>query len=416
MKIEQAYCTFTGETVEVQRFKDHKKNIQNNVGQKYGTLWPTIYSGLDTSWKVHIPIIPERKIAEILGVSRVWIRYEGANETGSMKDYLVKAAIKEGIENNSSAFTVVSSGNHAVSLAHYSKEAGKKCVIFVPATTSKLPILRGFENALVIGIDNENHNVVFEDVYNFAQKIKIPCMYNANVNNDFLMTQVVSASKQIVDALNVNAMPTHIVAGVGNGSYVSGMIFGFDHLGFSGIKAVPVGMRGAFPTEEAFKMKKSYHEYSDFLFGEEHISAAEGSIALESYSMPQLMHAVKKSNGFPLGNIMNQDIVKAYDLLVEHSKSFRLGFIPEPTGIMSLAAVLKHKHMFNKSDRLLLSFTGAGYKCVDDLKSYSGAHSSEIIAKIQEIPKCPEFDNFEPINIHASPDGVKEVIMNFLTK
>ena len=428
MIIKKAYCTFTGDTVDFRQFKQHKRKIQDFVGQKYGTLWPIDISDLDTSWGVSIPTISEPAIAKFLGVSKVWIRYEGANQTGSMKDYLVTAAVKQGVKNGSSAFTVVSSGNHAVSLAHYSKEAGKKCVIFVPAKTSKLPILRSFENALVIGVENGDESIVFEDVYKFAQPIRIPCVCNANVNNDFLMAQVASASRQVIESLGSDNLPTHVIAGVGNGSYISGMIFGFDFLGVSGIKAVPVGMRGAFPTEDAFKQKKAYHEYPDFLFGESDISSAEGSIALESYSMPQLMHAINKSNGFPLGGLTDLDIASAYNFFAEKSESFNLGNIPEPTGILSLAAILKHKNVFQKDDRLLLSFTGAGFKNIEDVKTYGGVHSGLLVSKILETQSAlPNnsflnngegliFDNFVPVNKYDSPEKVKEVIMNFLTK
>ncbi len=376
MIIDRALCTATLQEIAGANFIEHKK--KEAIHQNYGILWPTNFEGIDTSWGIDIPIVEEPVLAKHLGVSQVWIRYEGANVTGSMKDYLVRAVLGNG-GRDASAFTVVSSGNHAVSLAHFAKEEQKKCVIFVPASTSKLSLLQKFENVLVIAV----RDAIFEDVYRLAQRIKIDSLYNANVSNDFLMTQVVSASKQIFDKLSDN-LPTHILAGVGNGSYLSGMIFGFDYLGVQNVRAVPVGMHGAFPTEDAFTRNVNLFEYEDFLYGEENIVAAEGSIACASYSMPQLMHATRKSNGFPLGGLTNADITNAYTVLVEKTKSFEFGHIPEPTGILSLAAALTHLQSFSPHDKLLLSFTGAGYKDISGIRKYGGTYSRILTSKILE--------------------------------
>lgn len=379
MNIDRARCTITLKSLESGEFKKHKESA--DVHRNYGILWPEKVLEIDTSWDVDIPIVEEIELARFLNVSKVWIRYEGANKTGSMKDYPVKAAVLDGEKNNALNYSVVSSGNHAASLAYFTQKVNKKCVVFVPASTSKLPILSSFENVQVVAV----RDAIFEDVYRLAQKVQLPDTYNANVSNDFLMTQFSSASKQILDTL-ASDLPTHIIAGVGNGTYIAGLIFGFDYLNQQGIKAVPVGMKGAFPAEEAFLKGVSLWEYEDFLYGEDDISSAEGSIACASYSMPQLIHAVRKSKGFPLGGIVNNDISNAYDFLYEKTRSFRLGYIPEPTGIMSLAAVLKHRQVFKREDKLLLSFTGAGYKDLDGIKKFGGRYKTDILEKIDQKP------------------------------
>ncbi len=379
MNIDRARCTITAKILENSEFKKYKDSA--DVHRNYGILWPEKVLEIDTSWDVDVPIIEEIELAAYLNVERVWIRYEGANKTGSMKDYPVRAAVSDGEKNNTLNYSVVSSGNHAAALAHFTKEVNRKCVVFVPATTSKLPILSSFENVQIVAVKD----AIFEDVYRLAQKVELPNTYNANVSNDFLMTRFSSASKQIIDTLG-HDFPTHVIAGVGNGTYLAGLIFGFDYFGRNGIKAVPVGMRGAFPTEEAFIKELSYWEYEDFLYGEDDISSAEGSIACASYSMPQLIYAMRKSKGFPLGGIVNQDISDAYDFLYEKTQSFALGYIPEPTGIMSLAAVIKHRHIFEREDKLLLSFTGAGYKDLDGIKKFGGRHKTHILEKINQRP------------------------------
>lgn len=381
MRPDKALCLITNKEIENLEFLSHKKKLGI---KEYGIFWPTEYPLgylLKTDWP-EIPIIREEGLAKYLGVHSVFIRYEGKNITGSMKDYLITAAVEDNhLHENKKIYTVVSSGNHAVSLAHFAKEDNARAVIFVPASTSKIDTLRSFENAIVVCVND----AVFEDVYILANKIELPNTYNANVSNDFLFTGITPASKQILDYFEGENL-THVLSGVGNGSYIAGLSFGFDYFGNKSIKPVPVGMKGAFPTEKALRDGKSHVEYSDFLHPEHDIESAEGSIALASYSMPQLTHSVRKRGGLSLGSLTNLDIANAYSLLVERTNCFRLGFIPEPTGIMSLAAAIVHKDMFSTQDSLLLSFTGAGYKTIDDLDRFSGIHKQFIIEKVKKDP------------------------------
>ena len=378
-----AKCTVTGRRIQEDLFK-HKQSLGL---EHYGILWPDSEGvTVPVGWDTDIPMIPENALAEFLGVKKVWIGYEGLNETGSMKDYLVKQAVKQAVTGDYDSLSVVSSGNHAYSLAKLAKQAGKKAVIYVPETTSKLPMLQSFENAIVVAVKD----AVFEDVYALASRVQIDGVYNANVSNDFLMTGIVPAAKHIVDTA---PSATHVVAGVGNGTFLSGLVYGFDFFNHDGIAPIAVGMKGAFPLETALAYDKAYIEYQDFREAEENIEAGEGSIALESYSMPQATYAIRKRKGFTLGGLLNQDITDAYALLVEKTESFKLGIVPESTGIMSLAACMKHRYMLDPSSELVLCFTGAGYKDPEGLVQFGGSYADKLLQAVQKdiVPATGKF-------------------------
>jgi threonine synthase len=338
----------------------HKYFIHNGI-RHYGLMWPL---EVDLDMKRDLwPIINHESdvIADFLGVSKVYIRDEGMNFSGSMKDYSVEMAVKFGCESGYESFFIVSSGNHAVSLAKYATKAGVQAVVFTPATSSKIGMLSSMDNVFVVGVKE----AIFEDVYSLVAGMNLDGFYNANVSNEFLLSGFSPIADQIA---NLNPAPTHILAGAGNGSYLAGIFLALNGLTVAFPKIVPVGMAGAFPVEEAFKAQNYLQEYNEFRVDEHEVDAAEGSIAIASYSMPQLMHAVYSSDGFPLGGLFNEDLGLAYELLARDKTLISGGVVPEPTGIMGLAAAIKHKERFSKKDVLLISFTGHGVKDVDGVR------------------------------------------------
>jgi len=127
-------------------------------------------------------------------------------------------------------------------------------------------------------------------------------------------------------------------------------------------------MAGAFPTETAISKKIPLYELKNFGVDEKTIDAAEGSIAIASYSMPQLIYGVSVTQGFSIGGLTNEDLSKAYRVLSLDTNLIKRGVIPEPTGIMGLAAGIKRKESFTTDDTLLLCFTGHGSKDLNGIK------------------------------------------------
>lgn len=348
-------CLLCDQQVSFGDIVEHKRGHTDVAG--YGILWPP---RTEVSPRItRVPTYEVPNIADILGVSRVFIRDEGANPSGSMKDYSIERAVDFGTIAGKRTFSVISSGNHAYSLCRQVQDVGARAIVFTPASSSKIDLLATFPNVTVVAMKNAN----FEDVYNLVTRAELSRsdgIYNANVDNEELLP---GFSVIANDILSLPEAPTHILACVGNGSYLAGIALGLSWCtrGVS-IKLVPVGVKGAFPTEDAFSQGVPLHKYIEFHTPESEIDAAEGSMALESYSMPQLMRGLKLTNGFPLGGLTNKDLGAAYDVLAREEELVDNGAIPEPTGIMSLAAALKWRRRFQPTDVLLLSFTGHGAK------------------------------------------------------
>jgi threonine synthase len=405
-------CLVCGREVRRHELSAHKKIHQSMA--HYGFMWPICEKEIQINHPWPIPIHTSEHLADLLKVGKVYVRDEGMNPSGSMKDYMVRQAVEMGLRDNFDSFTVVSSGNHAASLAFYASRCHAKTVVFTPASSSKIAFLSNLPYTKIVSVKD----AIFEDVYMLANTAQLESLYNANVSNEELLT----VFRVVAESLNrLNPLPTHILSGVGNGSYLAGITYGFERMGTKMPKIIPVGMKGAFPTKEAFRKDQLICEYERFNVDECLIDAAEGSIAIASYSMPQLIHALKISDGFPLGDITNEDLRRAYLALWEDKSLLENGAIPEPTGIMGLAAAIKHEAKFSSNDVLLLAFTGSGVKDHEGIRKLVPEIADELLAMANKFhPNLSSAsgpinqDNVTYVSKDISPDELNLIISRLI--
>ena len=77
------------------------------------------------------PLVYACTISEMVGAS-VWLKYEGANPTGSFKDRGMTMAISDAAAQGSKAVICASTGNTSASAAAYAVKAGMVCAVLVP--------------------------------------------------------------------------------------------------------------------------------------------------------------------------------------------------------------------------------------------------------------------------------------------
>jgi threonine synthase len=77
------------------------------------------------------PLLEARHLSELTG-SRVLLKVEGANPTGSFKDRGMTAAISHALAEGSQAVICASTGNTSASAAAYAARAGLTCAVLVP--------------------------------------------------------------------------------------------------------------------------------------------------------------------------------------------------------------------------------------------------------------------------------------------
>jgi threonine synthase len=77
------------------------------------------------------PLLPAPRLSERTG-AHVWLKFEGANPTGSFKDRGMTVAISKALEEGAKAVVCGSTGNTSASAAAYAARAGMTCAVLIP--------------------------------------------------------------------------------------------------------------------------------------------------------------------------------------------------------------------------------------------------------------------------------------------
>jgi threonine synthase len=78
------------------------------------------------------PLLPAPRLSDRLGLD-VWLKWEGANPTGSFKDRGMTIALSNAVEEGAEAVVCASTGNTAASAAAYAARAGLTALVLQPA-------------------------------------------------------------------------------------------------------------------------------------------------------------------------------------------------------------------------------------------------------------------------------------------
>ncbi len=78
------------------------------------------------------PLVRAARLSERLG-AEVWLKWEGANPTGSFKDRGMTVAVSKALEEGASAVVCASTGNTSASAAAYAARAGLPALVLLPA-------------------------------------------------------------------------------------------------------------------------------------------------------------------------------------------------------------------------------------------------------------------------------------------
>jgi threonine synthase len=78
------------------------------------------------------PLLPAARLSALVG-RPVFLKYDGANPTGSFKDRGMTVAVSKALEAGARAVACASTGNTSASAAAYAARAGLACVVVLPA-------------------------------------------------------------------------------------------------------------------------------------------------------------------------------------------------------------------------------------------------------------------------------------------
>jgi threonine synthase len=169
------------------------------------------------------PLYPAPRLARWVGVEQLWLKFEGANPTGSFKDRGMVVAVAKAIEEGAQAVLCASTGNTAASAAAYAAHAGIAAVVLLPAgkvAAGKLAqaVIYG---ARVVSL-NGNFDAALRVARTAADSYPIALV---NSVNPYRLEGQATAAYEICDVLG--HAPALLALPVGNGGNITAYHLGF---------------------------------------------------------------------------------------------------------------------------------------------------------------------------------------------
>lgn len=315
------------------------------------------------------PLYKANHLHKSVGIKSLYIKDEGQNPSGSLKDRASGVAVLKAIEKGYKTISCSSTGNAASSLACHAARMGLKTLIFVPkrAPIGKVNQLSIYGSNVVMVDGN------YKETYELSKKaIDHYGYYNRNAAiNPYLVEGKKTVALEIAEQLDFS--PTDWVAvSVGDGCTIAGVYKGFYDFYMLGLidkipKLLGVQSSGCSPFVTAFETKKSI------------VEAEENSIADSiSVGIPRnpvkAWDAVEKSNGSWV-SVSDDDILKYMRKLGNKE-----GIFGEPAGVAAIAGVRKAVTLgiISPIESVTVIMTGNGLK---DPKSVEKAINPPVLVK-----------------------------------
>ncbi|OEH84271.1 threonine synthase [Desulfuribacillus stibiiarsenatis] len=331
------------------------------------------------------PLYRSERLAKHLGLEKLYIKDDGLNPTGSLKDRASAVAVAKAMEAGWDTIACSSTGNAASSLAGNAASMGLKTVIFVPerAPQGKVAQLLIY-GANVISVKG-NYQQTFEMS---AAAIEKWGWYNRNAAiNPHLVEGKKTVSLEIAEQLEWQ-VPDWVVVSVGDGCTVAGVYKGFYDLHQIGLidripKILAVQAAGCSPLYKAFLENKPFEPTEE--------NTIADSIAVGVPRNPiKALRAVKDSQGTYI-TVTDEEILAAMKLLGSLE-----GIFGEPAGVTGLAGLIKalQEQTIVSTESVAFICTGNGLKDVQNAIQAAG-EPLKLEPDVKELDKIDLFHNMK---------------------
>jgi threonine synthase len=172
------------------------------------------------------PLLPAPRLSERLGCE-LWLKWEGANPTGSFKDRGMALAVSRALESGAPGVVCASTGNTAASAAAYAARAGLPAVVLLPAGA----VARGkLAQVVAAGAELREVEGSFSDVHLQARQLaETEGLVNVNSINPDRIEGQSSAAGEIV--AQFGGLPDVLALPYGGGGNTCAYVRGFDETG-----------------------------------------------------------------------------------------------------------------------------------------------------------------------------------------
>ncbi|MEM1525999.1 MAG: threonine synthase [Ignisphaera sp.] len=310
------------------------------------------------------PLIKTSNLYEkdVVKVSNVYIKFEGANPTGSFKDRGMTVGVTIAKNIGVEGVAVASTGNTAASASAYAARAGLKCLVILPkGGVAKGKLIQALLHGAEVKEVDGTFDKALEEVLDAVVNGELKKYYPLNSYNPWRLEGQKTIAFEIVDELGT--VPDYVIVPVGNAGNISAIWKGFKELYRSGFvdklpKMVGVQAEGAAPLAKTWAIGSS-----ELMFVEEPYTIASAIRIGKPINWPKALKAVKESGGFFIA-VYDEEILNAVKLLARYE-----GVGVEPASATTLAGLIKcvAENKISKDDVVVLIATGHALKDPDTI-------------------------------------------------
>jgi len=291
------------------------------------------------------PLVYACTISEMTGC-QVWLKYDGANPTGSFKDRGMTMAISKAAQEGARAVICASTGNTSASAAAYAVKAGMVCAVLVPQGKIAMGKLAQaiIHGATLLQVDGN-----FDDCLTLARGLAedYPVSLVNSVNPDRIEGQK-TASFEIVDLLG-DAPDIHCLP-VGNAGNITAYWKGYREYAEAGHATRRPRMWG-------FQAAGS----APIVHGAP-VAKPETIATAIRIGNPASWHqavAAREESGGLIDSVTDEQILAAYRLLASKE-----GLFCEPASAASVAGLLQahERGQLDAGQTVVCTLTGNGLK------------------------------------------------------
>lgn len=296
------------------------------------------------------------RLGREIGLSKLYVKNEGENPTGSFKDRGMTVALSKARELRKRRVVCASTGNTAASLAAYSARAGIQCIVIVPegkvAAGKMLQVM--IHGARIFRVKGD-FDEAMKAVVQLTERRK--GFYLMNSLNPFRLEGQKTLAFEVCDQLKGNA-PDTLVLPVGNGGNISAIWKGFNEfqaLGITKTKPRMIGVQG----EKAAPIARAVKRKQNKIRPVTNPRTIASAIRIGSpVNWTKVLTAIKESNG-TAETVSDKEILAA-----QRDLASKEGIFVEPASAASVAGLRKSREAgeIDTSDTVVCVTTGHGLK------------------------------------------------------
>ena len=293
------------------------------------------------------PLILSNSISQLIGNgTKVYLKYDGLNPTGSFKDRGMTMAISKANEEGQQAVICASTGNTSAAAAAYASRGGLKSYVLIPegyVAQGKLAqaLMYGAEIISIKG----NFDKALEIVRELSTKYPIELV---NSVNPYRIQGQKTAAFEIVDDLG--HAPDWLCIPMGNAGNITAYWLGFqEYLKIKRNLKLPIMM--GFQSEGSAPLVNNI-----IVKNPETIATA---IRIGNPVNREKAKKVKQESKGDFQSVTDEEIINAYKILAKE------GVFCEPASAASVAGLIKNKNRIKKESTIVCVLTGNGLKDPD---------------------------------------------------